>query len=141
MIIETRTDYGGYPSLSEQCGLPRNGKSSTYPLRIDAETLTAHIERSKGGRNDPGTATTIRKLRNPRLWTGPKVKKAIEEELWGRLLEKGLTVRVRDRSKEYDVIPKERAFEGLSSTGPPCSPTTVPCVLSSTSWRRRTRTP
>ncbi len=112
MIIETRTDYSGYPNLSKEYGLRKKGKSDTYIATIDAETLTARIQKAEVGRKEPGTTITIRKLRNPRLWTGPKVKKAIEEELWDRLLEKGLIVRVRDRRREYDVVPKERAFDG-----------------------------
>ncbi len=112
MVIETRTDYGGYPHLSERYRLSRRGVSDTYVMRIDADSLKAHIERSEANRQNPGTTITIRKLRNPRLWTGAKVKKAIEEELWGRLLEKGLTVRVEDRKKLLEVVPKERAFEG-----------------------------
>lgn len=112
MTIETRTDYGGYPHLAGDFRLPRKGLSDTYAASIDAENLRAHIEKAERQRRDAGTTITLRKLRNPRLWTGPKVKKAIEEELWGRLLEKGLTVRVVDRRKAFDVVPKERAFEG-----------------------------
>ncbi len=112
MTIETRTDYRGYPHLAKDYGLPRRGRSDTYVASIDADRLRARIEKAERQRRDAGTTITLRKLRNPRLWTGPKVKKAIEEELWGRLLEKGLTVRVVDRRKAFDVVPKERAFEG-----------------------------
>lgn len=112
MTIVTRTDYGGYPHLAQDFGLPRRGRSDTYTASIDADSLRAHIETADRQRRDAGTTITIRNLRNPRLWTGPKVKKAIEEELWGRLLERGLTVRVVDRRKAFDVVPKERAFEG-----------------------------
>ncbi|MFQ5838822.1 MAG: hypothetical protein ACE5HJ_08610 [Thermoplasmata archaeon] len=112
MTIETKTDYAGYPNLAKEYGLRKKAKSPTYVMTMDGETLTARIERSDTERREPGTAITIKKLLNPRLWNGPKVKKAIEEELWGRLLEKGLTVRVVDRRKVYEVIPKERAFDG-----------------------------
>lgn len=112
MEIVTRTDYAGYPHLAGKYHLPRRGMSRTYLLTIPAETLTARIETAETELKDSGTTITIRKLRNPRLWTGPKVKKAVEDELWGRLLEKGLTVRVEERGKVYEVVPKERTFEG-----------------------------
>ncbi len=113
MKIVTRTDFGGYPHLAETYGLPRRGMSSTYTLAMPADTLTARIEKAESEQKTSGTTITIRKLRNPRLWTGPKVKKAIEDELWGRLLEKGLTVRIEERGKVYEVVPKERTFDGV----------------------------
>ncbi len=112
MEIVTRTDYAGYPHLAEKYRFPRKGMSSTYTLTIPSDTLTARIDVARTERKASGTTITIRRLRNPRLWTGPKVKKAVEDELWGRLLEKGLTVRVEERGKVYEVVPKERTFEG-----------------------------
>lgn len=112
MEIVTRTDYGGYPHLVSEYRLPKRGLSPTYRLRIQADTLTATIEPAPEQRSESGTTITIRRLRNPRLWTGPKVRKAIEEELWGRLLEKDMTVQVQERGKIYAVTPKERTFEG-----------------------------
>lgn len=112
MTIETKTDYDGYPHLSEKYNLRRKGTSDTYRLTIDANTLTARIQRMQVERGAPGTTITIRRLLNPRVWTGAKVKKAVEDELWGRLLEKGLTVEVQEGNQAFEVSPKERAFEG-----------------------------
>lgn len=112
MVVETKTDYRGYPHLCRQYGLRRKGTSPTYIMTMDAETLTARIEKAPSERAEPGTTITIRKLLNPRIWTGAKVKKAIEEELWGRLLEKGLAVRIEDGGQVFEVISKERAFDG-----------------------------
>lgn len=112
MIVETTTDYGAYPHLAKDYGLPRKGLSPTHRMTLDAETLTARIERAEVRRRQPGTTVVIRKLLNPPVWTAAKVKKAVEEELWGRLLEKGLTVQVSDGKRSFEVVPKERAFAG-----------------------------
>lgn len=112
MIIETTTDYAAYPHLAKDYGLKRKGLSPTYVMTVDADTLKARIERGEVQRRKAGTTVVIKKLRNARVWTAAKVKKAIEEELWDRLLEKGLTVRVRDNRNEFHVTPRERDFEG-----------------------------
>jgi hypothetical protein len=112
IVIESTTDYAGYPHRTRDYRLPRKGKSPTCVMTINGETLTAKIGRSETQRRAAGTTIAIRKLRNPRIWTAAKVKKAIEEEMWDRLVEKGLTIKVSDGRKSFEVVPKARAFEG-----------------------------
>ncbi len=112
IVIESTTDYAGYPHRVREYRLPRKGKSPTTVMTIDGETLTAKIAPAKVPRREAGTTIVIRKLLNPRLWTAAKVKKAIEDEMWDRLVEKGLTIRVLDGRRSFDVVPKARAFEG-----------------------------
>ncbi|MFQ5986882.1 MAG: ATP-binding protein, partial [Thermoplasmata archaeon] len=113
IVIESTTDYAGYPHRTRDYRLPRKGKSLTYVMTIDGETLTAKIAQAETQRREAGTILTIRKLLNPRIWTAAKVKKAIEEEMWDRLVEKGLTIKVSDGRKSFQVVPKARAFEGV----------------------------
>lgn len=110
--ITTRTAYKGYPHLSKAHGNPARGLSSTWEMRMMADTLRAAIRPARQERKEAGTTVTIRGLLNPRIWTGPRIKKAVEEELWGRLLEKDLTVRIEDKRRLFEVKPKQRVFAG-----------------------------
>ncbi|MEE9174077.1 MAG: ATP-binding protein [Thermoplasmata archaeon] len=112
IVIESTTDYAGYPHRVRDYRLPRKGKSPTTVMTIDGETLTAKIAPAEVQRRAAGTTIVIRKLLNPRIWTAAKVKKAIEDEMWNRLVEKGLTIRVSDGRKSFEVAPKARAFDG-----------------------------
>ena len=112
IVIESTTDYAGYPHRARDYRLPRKGRSPTMVMTIDGETLTAKIVRAEVRRRTGGTTIVIRRLLNPRIWTAAKVKKAIEDEMWDRLVEKGLTVRVSDGRKAFEVVPKARAFDG-----------------------------
>ncbi|MEE9163644.1 MAG: ATP-binding protein [Thermoplasmata archaeon] len=113
IVIESTTDYAGYPHRTQDYRLPRKGRSPTYVMNMDGDTLTAKIARSETQRRTAGTTISIRKLLNPRIWTAAKVKKAIEEEMWDRLVEKGLTINVSDGRRSFHVVPKARAFEGV----------------------------
>lgn len=112
IIIHTRTAYKGYPHLSQEYDIPQRGTSATLELRMGANTLRAIIRPAGRERREAGTTVTIRGLHNPRIWTGQRIKKAVEDELWGRLLEKGLTVRIEDNGRLYEVHPKQRVFTG-----------------------------
>ncbi|MFQ5919159.1 MAG: hypothetical protein ACE5I4_03825 [Thermoplasmata archaeon] len=112
IVIESTTDYAGYPHRARDYRLPRKGRSPTRVMTIDGETLTAKIAPAEVQRRAGGTTVVIRNLLNPRIWTAARVKKAIEDEMWDRLVEKGLTIRVSDGRKSFDVIPKARAFDG-----------------------------
>ncbi|MEE9268450.1 MAG: ATP-binding protein, partial [Thermoplasmata archaeon] len=112
IVIESTTDYAGYPHRVREYRLPRKGKSPTTVMTIDGETLRAKIAPAEVQRRAVGTTIVIRKLLNPRIWTAAKVKKAIEDEMWDRLVEKGLTIRVSDGRKSFEVVPKARAFDG-----------------------------
>ncbi len=113
LIIQTRTAYRGYPHLSQEYAIPRRGLSATWELRMEADNLLATIQQARGERQEAGTTVTICGLHNPRIWSGTRIRKAVEEELWGRLLEKGLTVRIEDRGQVQEVRPKERVFSGV----------------------------
>ncbi|MFQ6013482.1 MAG: ATP-binding protein, partial [Thermoplasmata archaeon] len=112
IVIESTTDYAGYPHRTRDYRLPRRGRSPTYTMTIDGESLTARIAKAEVQRREAGTTIAIRKLLNPRIWTAAKVKKAVEEAMWDRLVEKGLTIRVSDGRQSFQVVPKARAFEG-----------------------------
>ncbi|MFQ5552858.1 MAG: ATP-binding protein, partial [Thermoplasmata archaeon] len=112
IVIESTTDYAGYPHRARDYRLPSKGTSPTSVMTIDGETLTAKIGRAETQRRSAGTTIAIRKLLNPRIWTAAKVKKAIEEEMWDRLMEKGLAVHVFDGRRSFQVLPKARPFEG-----------------------------
>jgi hypothetical protein len=110
--IVTRTAYKGYPHLGRAYGIPGRGLSRTWDMRMRSDTLRAAIRPARGERREAGTTVTIRGLLNPRIWTGARIKKAVEEELWGRLLEKDLTVRIEDKRRLFEVKPKQRVFAG-----------------------------